>query len=171
LDLGDAVAEEAPDPVGALEDGHPVTGARELLGRGEPGRPGADDGHGLAGTNEGRLGDDPARVEGAVDDGELDGLDGDGVVVDPENAGPLAGRGTEGPRELREVVGRVEAVDRLPEVVVVDEVVPVGDQVAERAPLVAKGNAAVHAARSLAPERVSGPREHHLPPVAESFSD
>ena len=51
--------------------------------------------------------------------------------------------------ELREVVGRVQAVDRRLPAVAVDEVVPVGNQVAERAALMAERDAAVHAARAL----------------------
>ena len=39
LELGDAVAQEAADPVGALEHRYPVTGTIELLGGGEAGRP------------------------------------------------------------------------------------------------------------------------------------
>ena len=38
LEVGDAVAEQAADPVGALEDGDRVPGAGELLGAGQPGR-------------------------------------------------------------------------------------------------------------------------------------
>src|SRR2546428_4348989 len=39
LELGDAVAQEAPDPVVTLEDRDQVTGPIELLGGGEAGRP------------------------------------------------------------------------------------------------------------------------------------
>ena len=51
LELGDAVAQQAADPVGALEHDDVVTGARELLGGGEPGRSGADHGDPLAGLD------------------------------------------------------------------------------------------------------------------------
>jgi len=50
----------------------------------------------------------------------------------------------------------VELLDRLLPVAAVDEVVPVGDEVAERTALVAEGNAAVHAAAALAPQLVVG---------------
>ena len=49
LEVGDAVAEQAADPVGALEDGDRVAGPGELLGAGQPGRARADDRHRLAG--------------------------------------------------------------------------------------------------------------------------
>ena len=62
LEVGDAVAEQAADAVGALEDGDRVAGAGELLGAGQPGGAGADDRHRLAGQDLGRLRDDPALV-------------------------------------------------------------------------------------------------------------
>ena len=49
LEVGDAVAEQAADPVGALEDGDVMPGPGELLRGGQPGRAGADDGDLLAG--------------------------------------------------------------------------------------------------------------------------
>ena len=49
LELGDAVAEQATDPLGPLEDDDLVAGAGELLGGRQPGRARADDGHLLAG--------------------------------------------------------------------------------------------------------------------------
>ena len=45
LEVGDAVAQQAADAVGALEDGHAVAGPVELVGGGQAGRAGADDGH------------------------------------------------------------------------------------------------------------------------------
>ena len=50
--------------------------------------------------------------------------------------------------------------------VAVHEVVPVGDQVAERAALVAEGDAAVHAARALLAQLLVGVRQVDLVPVA-----
>ena len=51
LELGDAVAQQAADAVGPLEHDDVVAGPRQLLGDGQPGRPGADDGHPLAGLD------------------------------------------------------------------------------------------------------------------------
>ena len=97
LELGDAVAEEAADAVVALEDGDVVAGAAELLGGGEASGPGADDGDAALGALLRRLGVDPALAPGALDDADLDLLDGDGVVVDAEDAGGLAGAGQRRP--------------------------------------------------------------------------
>src|SRR5690606_30247534 len=62
LEVGDAVAEQAADAIGALEDDDVVAGARELLRAGEPGRPL----HRLSCTSDGSVGWDrraraPAR--------------------------------------------------------------------------------------------------------------
>src|SRR5438309_5504379 len=171
LELGDAVAEEASDTVVALEHRDPVPGRVELGGGREPGRPRAHDGDLLARADGGRGRLDPARLESVLDDAELDLLDRDGIVVDPEDARPLAGRRAEPARPFREVVGRVQALDRVAPVVAVDEVVPVGDDVAERAALVAEGDAAVHAPRPLRPHLSLGERKIDLPPVADPLLD
>ena len=73
-----------------------------------------------------------------------------GSSLIPSTQDALAGRRAERAGELREVVGGVQPVDGLAPPVPVHEVVPVGDQVAERAALVAERDAAVHAARALA---------------------
>ena len=51
--------------------------------------------------------------------------------------------------ELREVVGRVQTLDGVVPVVLVDQVVPLGNQVSERATVVAERNSAVHATAGL----------------------
>ena len=89
-------------------------------------------------------------VEGALGDRQLDLLDRHRVVVDRQHARRLARRRADPAGELGEVVGRVELVDRLAPLAAVDEVVPVGDQVAERTALVAERDPAVHAPRALA---------------------
>ena len=80
LELGDAVAQQAADAVGALEHHDVVAGAGELLRGREPGGPGADHGDALArSAPSGSRGVDPALVPRAVDDLDLDLLDGDRI--------------------------------------------------------------------------------------------
>jgi hypothetical protein len=98
----------------------------------------------------------PALGPGAVDDLDLDLLDGDGIVVDAQHTRGLTRRRAQPPGELREVVGGVQPFDGLAPVVAIDEVVPVRDEVAERATVVAERDAAVHAARRLGLEGVFG---------------
>jgi hypothetical protein len=76
----------------------------------------------------------------------------------PRTQEPSQGAGQTRPGELREVVRLVEAVQGFPPTAPVDEVVPLRDEVVDRAAAgharhemagVAKGGAAVHAARAL----------------------
>ena len=137
--LGMPYMSRPPGPVGALEDRDRVAGAVELRGGGEAGRAGADHGDLLAGARRRRLGRDPALLPAAVDDGVLDALDGHRRGVDAEHARALAGRRADAAGELREVVGLVQALERLAPEAAVDEVVPLRDQVVDRA---ARGHAA-----------------------------
>ena len=154
LELGNAIAQQAPDAVRPLEDRHLVARPGQLLGRGQARRPGADDGHRLAGDQVRRVGPHPALVEGVVDDLDLDLLDGHRVLVDAQDTGGLAGRRAQPAGELREVVGGVQPLDGVPPAVPVDQVVPLRDQVAQRTAVVAERDSAVHAARGLFPQRL-----------------
>src|SRR5262249_29042912 len=105
----------------------------------------------------------------AIDDRALDLLDRHRVpLLDLEHAGRLARGRAEPPGELREVVRAVELVDRLPPAVAEDEVVPVGDQVRERAPVAAEGHTAVHAPGRLLAELGQRERADELPEVADA---
>src|SRR5262249_61449921 len=165
LELGNAVAQQAADPVVALENGYGVAGAVQLLGGGEAGGTGASPRRALARASRRLLHAYPAFVERALDDGQLDPLDRHRVVVDPEHARALARRRAETAGPLREVVRRVQAVERLTPVVLVDQVVPVRDDVPERTALVAERDAAVHAPRSLLREVLDRVGQVVLAPV------
>ena len=131
LELGDAVAQQAADAIGPLEDHHPVAGPGQLLGGGQAGRARADDRHRPAGEpRRADRGTTQPSAHAVVDDRDLDLLDGDRSAVDPEHAGRLARRGAEPPGELGEVVGGVQALDGVVPAVPVHQVVPVRDDVA-----------------------------------------
>src|SRR5207244_2156059 len=102
---------------------------------------------------------------------DLDGLERDRVVVDAEHARAFARGRAQPARPLGKVIRRVQALDRVAPLVLVDEVVPVGNDVAERAALVTERNAAVHAARRLLLEVGLRIREIDLFPVAHAFLD
>jgi hypothetical protein len=98
----------------------------------------------------------------SIDDGALDALDRHRRVEDAQRARAFARRRADATGELREVVGLVQAVERLAPEAAVDQVVPLRDQVVDRAAGghavdqlagVAEGNAAVHAARPLRAQR------------------
>jgi hypothetical protein len=129
-----------------------------------------DDPDRMSAAGRRRGGHDPPLVVSTRDDRQLDLLDRHRVVVDVEHAGRLARRRADQPGELREVVGRVQVAQRLAPAVVVDEVVPVGDLVPERAALLAERHAAIHAATALlAQDAVVGQREV-LPVVAHALA-
>jgi hypothetical protein len=92
---------------------------------------------------------DPALGPGAVDDGVLDRLDAHRVVVHVQRARRLAGCGADAAGELGEVVGAVQHLDGVLPVAAVHQIVEVRNDVVDRAAVVAKRRAAVHAARRL----------------------
>ena len=81
------------------------------------------------------------------------------------------GRRTNAARHLGEVVRRVEVLRRLLPVAVIDEVVPVGDLVVDRAAGVTIGNAAVHAARCLDLRVLIAQRLHEFVVVLHALGD
>ncbi len=136
-----------------------------------PAGPGSDDGDGLAGQLFGRQRDDPALVEGVVDDLDLDLLDGHRVLVDAEHARALARRRAQPPGELREVVGGVQPLDRITPTIRAHQVVPLGNEIAEWTAVVAERDTAVHAPCRLIAQHVVGEVLVDLFPVEEAQRD
>ena len=60
---------------------------------------------------------------------------------------------------------------RFPPLVAVNEVVPVGDDVVDRATRVAERDAAIHAARALLPQRALVERNEELVEMADAVGD
>ena len=175
--VGNPVEEKPADPVSALEDGHLVPGLVQLVGASQARRPGADDGHILARAEFRRIRGDPAFLPAPVNNRALDGLDRDRRLDDSERAGSLAWCRADATGELGEVVGFVEPVERLAPEAAIDEVIPLGDQVVDRAAAghpadelagVAEWNAAVHAAGSLGAEFVLRHVDVKLVPVGDA---
>ena len=125
----------------------------------------------LSGADQRRLRRHPAFRESAVDDGHLDRLDRHGIVVDPEHARTFARCRTQPARELGKIVGRVQPLERGFPAIAVDQIVPVGNQIAERATLMAKRDAAVHAPRTLLAERLFRVRKIHFVPILDALRD
>src|ERR1700732_2854076 len=112
-------------------------------------RPGADDRDPLAGMAGRRKRHDPALLPAAVDDRAFDRLDRHRVVVDVQRARRLARRRADAAGEFRKIVGRVQRHRRLAPLVAIDQIVPVRDQIVDRAALVTERDAAIHATRGL----------------------
>src|SRR6185437_11870727 len=179
LEVGNAVAQEPAGLGEFLVDVDLVAGARQLLGAGQPGRPGAYDRHRLAGSGRRQLGLEPLG-DGAVGDGAFDRFDGDRVLVDVERARGLARRRADPSGDLGKIVGRMQIARGLVPVAVVDEVVPVGDLIVDRAARRAGRqragahairHAAIHAARRLRDGVLLGQRQHELAPMAQALRD
>ena len=151
LEVRNTVSQQAAGLGFALIDMNLVAGAAKLLRSRHARRTRTDDGNLLAGVDRRRLRHDKAQLIGLVGNRLLDGLDGDRRILEVQRASLLTRRGTDAAGKFREVVGGVEVADRLFPIVVIDQIVPVGDLVmhwtAGRA--VTIGNAAIHAARRL----------------------
>ena len=152
-----------------------MAGAGELLGCCQTGRTGPDDGGRLEGVPLGDNGNDATVLPRLVDDRDLDVLDRHRVTVDSLNAGSLAGGRTQATGELREVVGRQQRLQCLAPLVTPDEVVPVRDEVAQRAPGVAERHTTVHAPTGLISDDrqqgVAGASGVDLLPVMDALLD
>ena len=156
LEIRNAIPQQASDAIGLFEEGHRMSRTVQLLRGGEPRWPRADHGHAFAGAAQGWFRPNPSFLEGVLDDGLFDGLDGDGRFIDAQHARGLAGGGANAAREFRKVVGGVQRADGFFPSVAVNQVVPIGDDVVQGTARVAKGNAAIHAARRLRAQLLLG---------------
>ncbi len=148
-----------------------MPGTRQLLGGRQASWSRTDDGDLLAGLRFRRLGHDPAFLPGAVGDCAFDRFDRDGHVVDVERAGGFARRGADAARDFGEVVRRVQVECRLLPIPAIDEIVPVGDLVVDRAAVVTVRDAAIHAARGLRFQLALGQRHDELMPMLHARFD
>src|SRR5207249_3470483 len=124
-------------------------------------RTGADDGDFSAGPGFGRFGSDPTFFPALIDDGTLDVLDRHRRGVDAEDTRAFAGGGADPAGKLGEVVGLVQSVERFAPEAAINQIVPLRDQVVDRAARrhaadqcarVTERNAAIHATRALLAE-------------------
>ena len=117
----------------------------------------------------GRLRLDPAFAKGVLDDGLFDHLDGDRRFIDAQHASRFAGRGTDAPGEFRKIVGGVQHADGLAPAIAIDQIVPIGNDVVQRAAGMAKRHAAIHAARALGANFVLGKILIDFEPVVDAL--
>ena len=171
FEVRNSIAKQAADAVVFLVDRDGMAGTTELLCGGESGGPAADDGNALPGIVLGRFGLNPTLIPRSLDDAALNELDGDCGRIDAKHAGGFAGCRANAASELREVVGGVEAADRILPAAVISEVVPVGDQVVDRAAGVTEGNAAIHAAGALVTLLLFRERLIDFEPVLQALFD
>ncbi|CAB4949700.1 unannotated protein [freshwater metagenome] len=149
LELGDSITKQTARAIGTLEHNNVMPSAGELLGGSESGRTGSDHRNLSSGANGGKFGGDPTFGPRSIDDLNLDLLDRDRVGIDPEHTCSLARSWTEAAGELGEVVRGVKSIDGFMPMITVDEVVPVRDEITERASVVAEGDTTVHTTTRL----------------------
>src|SRR5260370_11978294 len=171
LEIRDAVTQQSARLRELFINMDIMAGARELLGAGKARRTRPHHRDSLAGLARWRLGLNPALLESAIHDGAFDGLDGNGIVSNVERARSFARGWTDATGELGKVVGRMQVARRFLPCARVDEVIPVGDLVVDRASGVTIRDAATHAARRLLPGVGFGQWEDELAPVANALLD
>ena len=172
LELGDAVAQQSTDSVGAFVHDDVVSGPCQLLRGCESGRARTDDRDALPRLRRRRHRHHPTLVPRSIDDRDLDLLDRHRILVDAEHARRLAWCRAQPPGELGKVVGGVQPLARGRPVAAPDEIVPFGDEVPQRAAVVAERDAAVHAASRLGPDdRQEASPVVDLVPVPHSLPD
>ena len=171
FEVGDAVAQQAADTVAFFEHRDPMARARQLLRGRQARRTGTDHRHALAGADRRRLGLHPAFLERVIDNRALDHFDGDRRLIDAQHARGLARSGTDAAGELRKIVGRMQHAHRRAPPVAIDQIIPVRNDVVQRAPGVAERHAAVHAAGPLRADLVERKLLVDLEPVIDAFFD
>mmetsp|Transcript_25040 Transcript_25040/g.57656 ORF Transcript_25040/g.57656 Transcript_25040/m.57656 type:complete len:649 (-) Transcript_25040:4165-6111(-) len=147
LHVRDAIHQQPPSPGRALQDGHAVAHAVELISSSQAGGATANDSDADVGAGLGRAGADGARLPAPVGDGVLDVLDGDRLSDKAGDARSLTGRWAHAAGELGEGVGAQEPVQGAAVIIVVDQSVPLRNEVVDGAAGVgvAVGRAAIHA--------------------------
>jgi len=154
LKVGHAVSHQAAESVVLLVHRDRVASAGELLRCRQTRGSGAHNGDRPPGLARRLKRLHATAFESLVNDRDLDVLDGHRGLVDAQHATRFARRRANAAGKLREVVGRVQPVKRVVPLAAPYEVVPLRDEVAQRASLMAERDAAVHAASRLSGERL-----------------
>ena len=152
LEIGDAVDQQPAHAVMPVVDLDLIAAPAQLLGRGEPGRPRADDADRAAELARRRRRLDPAALEGGVGDVTLHRTDGHRAVAGLlDNAVAFAQPvvRTDPAADLRHVVGRRGDLVGLRQTPLGGQHQPVRDVVVDRAVDLAIGHAALRAAARL----------------------
>jgi hypothetical protein len=170
LHVGNAVHEQTTKTVSTLIEGNEVASSVELVSAGQTSGTRSNDGDILAGADLRRGRNHPAHLEATVDDGTLNRLDANGVLVDSQDASTLTRSGADTARELGEVVGHEQTVESILPLILKDQFVPLGDNVGDRATSLGltEGNTAVHATGGLILELILIETSAELGPILKT---
>src|SRR5580658_6398447 len=113
----------------------------------------------------------PAFVKSPVHDIFFDLLDGYRRLIDAEYAGGLTRCWTNPAGEFREVVGCMQLPHCFLPTSVINQIVPIGNQIVDGTSRLTKGHAAIHAARALSAKIRFGEIEVDFEPVVDALSD
>ena len=149
LEVWDTIAQQAADTIIFFKHSDGVTCTCELLRARQACWARTNHRNGFTGFVSGRLGHNPAFGPSFVNNCMLDGFDPNGIIIDVQCASRFARRGTNTPGKFWKIVSRVKHIQSTTPILAKYEVVPVGDDVVNRAAVITKRYAAIHAARRL----------------------
>ena len=151
LEFRYAVTKQSANAIGTLKNQHIVTNSSQLLRRGQARGPRANNNHSLACFLRRHLRRHPTFSPCSVNNFNFNLFDRHCIRVNAEHACRFARRRAQSPREFRKIICRMQALDRVSPISAIHKIIPVRDQVSERAPVIAERNSTVHA-----PPRLSG---------------
>ena len=149
LEVGNTVTKQATNTIVFLVNRDVMSSTRKLLSTGETGGTRSHNRYTFACSGLWRLGRYPPFGPGFVDNCVLNGFDSNSVIVNVQRTSGFTRSRTNSPGELRKIIGRVQYINRPTPVLVINQIVPVGDDVVDGAPVVTKGDATVHATSGL----------------------
>src|ERR1700738_5351464 len=147
-----------------------MPGPIQLLCCRESRRTRADNGDFFTRPDFGRLGTNEAFGETSLHDAVFNLLDGDRGLVDSQHARRLTRGWTNASGELGEIICRVKLAHGFFPAPVIHQIIPVWDEIVDRASAVAEGHAAIHAARALVSQLFFGEVLVNLEPVVHPLS-
>jgi hypothetical protein len=171
LEIGNPIAEQTTGFIISFEDGDGVTGGVELIGGGESGGAGADDGHFFAGTHGRMIGLNESFIEGNLNNMFLYFFDGYGWLVDTQYTTALARGRADAPGEFGEIIGGAKDLIGLLPLLAVYMVVELGNDITEGAAVMAEGDTAIHAPGRLVVELFGRIRVNEFVVIALSLLD
>jgi hypothetical protein len=149
FEFWNAITQKAARTVGTLKNNYIVPCTRQLLCGSEPCRPRTDDSDATASPKLRTLWLDPSLGPGAIDNFDLNLLNGHRILIDANDACRFTRCRAEPTCEFRKVIGCVQAIDSVSPAISKHQIVPVGNQISEWTSVVAKRDTAVHASAGL----------------------